>query len=65
VVQPGAPASPSKGVKTESEQVTLVAFPGRLVLAGGNAVEPLGARLVLGGLLVLVGVYVGALRPAT
>jgi drug/metabolite transporter (DMT)-like permease len=26
--------------------------------------EPLGAGLVLGGLLVLVGVYVGALRPA-
>jgi drug/metabolite transporter (DMT)-like permease len=27
--------------------------------------EPIGAGLVLGGLLVLAGVYVGALRPAT
>jgi len=27
--------------------------------------EPLGAALLLGGLLVLAGVYVGALRPAT
>jgi drug/metabolite transporter (DMT)-like permease len=27
--------------------------------------EPLGAGLLLGGLLVLAGVYVGALRPAT
>ncbi len=26
--------------------------------------EPVGTRLVLGGLLVLAGVYVGALRPA-
>ena len=26
--------------------------------------EPIGAGLVLGGLLVLAGVYVGALRPA-
>jgi drug/metabolite transporter (DMT)-like permease len=26
--------------------------------------EPIGAGLVLGGLLVLIGVYVGALRPA-
>ena len=26
--------------------------------------EPVGARLALGGLLVLVGVYIGALRPA-
>jgi drug/metabolite transporter (DMT)-like permease len=26
--------------------------------------EPLGAALLLGGLLVLAGVYVGALRPA-
>jgi drug/metabolite transporter (DMT)-like permease len=27
--------------------------------------EPLGVGLLLGGLLVLAGVYVGALRPAT
>jgi drug/metabolite transporter (DMT)-like permease len=27
--------------------------------------EPIGAGLVLGGVLVLAGVYVGALRPAT
>ena len=26
--------------------------------------EPIGAGLVLGGLLVLAGVYIGALRPA-
>jgi hypothetical protein len=52
-------------VRTESEQVTLAAFLAGSVLAGGDAVEPLGAGLVPGGLLVLVGVYVGALRPAT
>jgi drug/metabolite transporter (DMT)-like permease len=35
-----------------------------VVLSGWLDNEPLGLGLVLGGLLVLAGVYVGALRPA-
>ena len=38
MVQPRAPAGPTKGVKTESERVTLAAFLAGSVLAGGNAV---------------------------
>jgi hypothetical protein len=35
-----------------------------LVLSAWLDNEPVGVGLVLGGLLVLAGVYVGALRPA-
>ena len=35
-----------------------------IVLSAWIDDEPIGAGLVLGGLLVLAGVYVGALRPA-
>jgi hypothetical protein len=55
--------------------IAVQAFIGNAVFAGGNAVmvrfsnrdlAPLwGAGLVLGGVALLAGVYVGALRPAT
>jgi hypothetical protein len=35
-----------------------------MVLSARLDNEPLGAGLLLGGLLVLAGVYIGALRPA-
>ncbi len=63
------------------ERVARASFLGVAVLAGGNAVgripiftvlfsawlddEPVGVELILGGLLVLAGVYIGALRHAT
>jgi hypothetical protein len=60
----------------DGERVALASFFTMSVLAGGNAVairfssvgvarrRALGFGLVLGGLLVLAGVYVGALRTA-
>jgi hypothetical protein len=57
----------------DRDRIALAAFVANAVLAGGNAVgirstwlddEPVDGPLALGGLLVLAGVYIGALRPA-
>lgn len=46
-----------------SYEAALIPFV-TVVLSAWLDHEPVGAGLVLGGLLVLTGVYVGALRPA-